>query len=655
MQSTAMPHKLILSLLIAVVLGTGITVLAFTGLFDLVETRFYNPSITKSLIRETVRDMEEIQHLLSDLHDRFAGSLHEPPVRRSFLPEQRFDDIFERSKTYGILMESIGGFQSVRFVDVAGRRIHFSTYTPDIIRQDDRSIEYRNYTDDGSNLPFESVQVPEGGGSRIILDARRDRIIFSFPFFDSMDVYRGTAIFTVSERAATERLISTGRIKAGDNLTIISAPPGIISGSPETANNAILNAVSSVWNSGLADLVPFDSGVSGISLALVSAKTSQGIFYGRLINDALFAFSPALKTLLLLSSFLTIFLTVFFCLNIRQDPVIVIQSRLHKLQLSLIQQFYEQKGEMDWARWTMELEQRRKGVRAEIKRGINFRRGNYSEPEIDSLIDKSWDELLALAGERHTGSAAADVEKLQALLHRILQSLPAAPPPGVMPPAVAARRAVPTDSVPTGKEQTPIAKKHHNARRHTTSGARGPKQEVSKSCGLLAAASQKRAVIHPAAGGGNPLLILRDDTENTFTVEFMNKVEKMEDQEELEELEEAGELEELVEDGSNNSVAAGSRLSANAIKEIESRIEFADVNPGVEETGESIKADLEIVSPFSSMLSPAEPGPGPEPILQEAGGLPRVNKELLSPRRKTEAGLDQDFKKLVGSVMKQKR
>jgi hypothetical protein len=564
MQSTAMPHKLILSLLIAVVLGTGITVLAFTGLFNLVETRFYNPSITKSLIRETVRDMEEIQHLLSDLHDRFAGSLHELPVRRSFLPGQRFDDIFERSKIYGVLLESIGGFQSVRFVDSMGRRIHFSTYTPDIIHQDDQSIEYRNYADDSSNLPFEAVQVPEGGDSRIILDARRDRIIFSFPFFDSMDVYRGTAIFIVSERALAERMISTGRIKAGDNLTIISTPPGIISGSPETAHNAILNAVSSIWNSGLTDLVPFDSGVSGISLALVSAKTSQGIFYGRLINDALFAFSPALKVLLLLSSFLTVFLAVFFCLNIRQDPMIVIQSRLHKLQISLIQQFYEQKGEMDWARWTMELEQRRKGVRAEIKRGINFRRGNYSEPEIDSLIDKSWDELLALTGERHTSFATIDVEKLQALLQRILQSLPAAPQPGVMPPVVAARRVTSANPLPPGKGQTPDTIKIHNG--YATAG-RQP--EVSKSCGLLAVALQKRAVTE------------------------LEEAEELEELEE-EELEEVAELEELKE-------------------------------------------------------------PEPKAILLEGDGIPHVNNDVLSPGRETEAGLDQHFKELVGSVMKQKQ
>jgi hypothetical protein len=53
-------RKAILSLLISVVLFAGFTVLTYTDLFDLVEARFYNPSVVKAINRELTGDTQTI-------------------------------------------------------------------------------------------------------------------------------------------------------------------------------------------------------------------------------------------------------------------------------------------------------------------------------------------------------------------------------------------------------------------------------------------------------------------------------------------------------------------------------------------------------------------------------------------------------------------
>ncbi|MDR1654762.1 MAG: hypothetical protein LBR96_02095, partial [Treponema sp.] len=129
-------QKAALSLLISVFLFAGFTVLAFSGLFDLVETRFYNPSIVRSLSNEVEKDAETVDSFFGSLTGHFAATLSEPAVQRSFLPNQSGQDILERSRVYGVLMEELGGLQSVRFVDSGGIRIHFSTSPRDIFNQD---------------------------------------------------------------------------------------------------------------------------------------------------------------------------------------------------------------------------------------------------------------------------------------------------------------------------------------------------------------------------------------------------------------------------------------------------------------------------------------------------------------------------------------
>jgi hypothetical protein len=410
--------KPVLVLLISILIFAGIFYLADKELLDFVQTRFYNPSILKSFVRENSRDAELVQGYIFELQDKFAAALNEPAVQSSFLYNQSPDDIYERSRIFGILLESTAGLQSVQFVDSNGIRLHYSTSARDIISRNDGSTAYHSYTDDPLALPYDRVSVSANSSAKFTMDEQSDRIIFSFPFNDSIDVYRGTALYTVSIRALAEKLIAEGRLNVNENIFVTGIPPGILLGSPVTSKVDILNKVTPIWNSGIQDRVTFDSGDSGMKFSLISLRTGQGIFFGRLVNDSLFHIPEIMKNILLLSMFLTFFLTLLFIVNFRPIPVTLVRNRIKRLRESLFDQLYVNKSSQERAKWILELEQRREEIRSELKRDLKL--GQRAENNINGIIDNAWDELLAVI---KTGSEAQveakeidEIEEAEALL-----------------------------------------------------------------------------------------------------------------------------------------------------------------------------------------------------------------------------------------------
>jgi hypothetical protein len=419
--------KPVVVLLITVLIFAGVYFAANAELMDLIQTRFYNPSVEKSYTKENQIDAEIIQSHILELQSKFSLTLNESPVRNSFLYNQSAQDIFERSRIYGILLETTSGLQYVQFIDRNGIRIHYSTSFRDIISQNQSSTSYRNYTEDANALPIDLVSVPENGRAKFTMDSQGERIIFSFPFFDSMNVYHGTALFTVSVRALSERLVADGRIKVSDSVYVIMSPAGVVLGSPESYKEVIFNQIAAVWKedakggAALQSTVTLDAGDSGTNFTLLSLKTNEGLFFGRLVNSSLFTVSKPMKIIFLLSVFLTFYLFLFFLLNFRPSSVTIVKNRLMRLRDSLFEQLYINKSSQDRARWILELEQRREEIRAELKRHV--RMTSRSETIIDANIDRTLDELLAVIksgsglqhgqGEVFAVSAAGAVRKAE--------------------------------------------------------------------------------------------------------------------------------------------------------------------------------------------------------------------------------------------------
>jgi hypothetical protein len=383
-----------LVLIISCLLFAGTFFLLDSEPLDYVRTHFYNPSFVNSIVRENEKAAEIIQNHILELQNKFSATLNEPAVKSSFLYNQTSADIYERSRVFGILVESISGLQAVQFVDSNGVRIHYSTSIRDVISQSSNSATYRNYTDDSRALPYNDISAGENESPKYTMDDSHDRVIFSFPFYDFMDVYRGTALFTLSVRALAERLITEGSLKPTDDVSVIRIPRGIVFGSPNTSKSVILEKISSIWDAGLKEYVTLDAEDAGVKYALISTKTSNDLFFGRIINDSIFSISDSMKSIFQLSMFLTLFLTLYFIINFKPHPVTLVQNRIKTLRSNLFEQLYIKKTGQDRAKWILELEQRRDEIRFELKSRIKIKRN--LENKIDDIINKAWNELLAV-------------------------------------------------------------------------------------------------------------------------------------------------------------------------------------------------------------------------------------------------------------------
>lgn len=632
-------QKAAFSLLISVLLFGIFTALAFTGLFDLIEARFYDPSIKASITRDLTRNAEEIDRFMVETRTRFSETLNVPAIRRSFLPNQGASDIFERSRIYGLLSESLIGFQWVRFIDFGGSRLHFSTYAPDIQSQDRLSVAYRNYNEPG--FPYEEIAVSEKENPKYFFDEKLDRILFSFPFYDSFDVYKGTALFSLSVKALTDRLISDGRIKAGQELSVISDPKGLLSGTISTGQRVLPSQVSSIWKGSFQETARLVSPSSGLSLLLITVKSSQDFLIGRLVDEELFLFPLTMKIILLASFFLTVYLTIFLLFNLRQDSVTIVQNRLKQLQISLIEQFYERKGDVDWARWSRELEQRRDEISLQLKQGVKL--ASADNKDIDVLIDKSWDELLSVMGGRSqfaSKDAGIDEEKLQVILNRILAALPASgaaaafsPQPPISQEAYSpGEAAMDKQSETAGADAEELEELEEIETIEELEEAEPENAELVEEAEAVEEveavedaaedtveaveiledfdAAEETVSIPEPLGVPEPLAAVDvpviDVVEMNLSaaaadevVEAISSAEEVEELEELDDLGEAEELESLEEEKQPPAPPPGPDPSS--IAKLASQIEFSPENE-TESFNEMSLGDFEIVSPFSTML-----------------------------------------------------
>ena len=646
-------HKAAVSLLISAILFGIFALFAFTRLFDILEARFYNPAIIEHATRDLSHNAEVAERFVADMQNLFTEALRTDEVKRIFLARQNESDILTSSNALSNLMEKFSGIQWIRFIDSGGSRLFYSSYGPDIMNQSTRI--YRSYSE--PDLPYERIAVEKDGDPKLIFDGSAERILFSFPAYDSFDVYCGTALFSVSIEPLWNQLINEGRIRTGQDIIVISNPQGLLFESPATGEEAMPSQISTIWSLEEEKTTRLFSAVSGIPLALLSIKTSYNFFVGRLVNEELLFLPFALKIILLLTFFLTIFLIVFLLFNIRKDPIVVIQNRIKELQISLIEQFYENKNEADWTRWIRELEFRKKEVSAQLKWNLNINSESENN-DIDTLISKSWDELLAILGSRRETEITE--EKFKSIL---------------------------TDIVAT----------------HTGSLTRQP----------FTPSPQTTGEISSARGGllSKATAVLKGLDKTNEQEEILEELKEVEDLEELEEADEVETLEELVdvenitEESSIESLSLVDKdMNKDDLALLASEIEFGpDVETEIAED-DSLEGELEIVSPFSSMLSdlsdssesvddtengesgldaisecgiplitkPFDSVSGArkietleitsedepesvtdeEDLIKEREGVPYISGKTTDSAVKTDQSLDRDFKKLVDSVIK---
>jgi hypothetical protein len=317
---------------------------------------------------------------------------------------------------------------------------------------------------------------------------------------------------------------------------------------------------------------------------------------------------------------------------------------------------------VDWNHWRKELEQRRRELHVELKRGLKTKTGDKPQrgdtAEIDALIDKSWDETLAfIGGERKAG---IDEEKLKNFLDQYLLTKS----PG-------GREKI--EELEEEIEELVVDEPEESGESDEIEELAVDKQEKLENLEEIEALEAPEAMEEIIELAEPEELEEPDETENLEIA----KPKKLEEPEEMEELEELGEPEKI--DNIENQKETAELIPEEDLDELLAFDEDAPEQPSDQGsateglmTSEAKQLNMYFVKPllsvpFSTALNtevevlavqdvdddaiPELSSEEANTVIAKRNGVPYINESILNPDKETTKKLDGNFKRLVESVL----
>lgn len=463
-------QKTAVSLLISVVLFAAFVVAAFTGLFSVIDARFYEPGKISQIQKHLDTVSENFNEYIETLESRFGkneNSFLKQTCVQSYIENQPSDEVVrERSKLSGDLFSQTPGLLGMRLIDKNGSSVHFSTFSSDVLNRTSEIVSYKNYTDaitltGEKEIPFEKISSPDSYGTngvvcKTVFDGRDNRIILSFPYYDSYKAYRGTFVFYVNANDFNRVLLSKKIITFGDTGSLVSGlnfeeekketeyKSGFVFGIPAIGKKIFEQEILSRWEKGLfaPEKIVYKSSEDSFAIqeydaaienkksdnnywVLVSSTKTDFGYIGGIYPDEMFAMPDAVKILLLICIFVTLFLVVFLAVNLKQDDMVVIRERIRRLQLGIVSEYLKKKENVDWQVVSGKIAERRQDVTLEIIRSLG-RKAKKHDKEVNELINRSWDELLAAMSvqvrKENNENGLTNAAEIKSMLEELLSS-----------------------------------------------------------------------------------------------------------------------------------------------------------------------------------------------------------------------------------------
>ena len=463
-------QKTAVSLLISVVLFAAFVVAAFTGLFSVIDARFYEPGKISQIQKHLDTVSENFNEYIETLESRFGkneNSFLKQTCVQSYIENQPSDEVVrERSKLSGDLFSQTPGLLGMRLIDKNGSSVHFSTFSSDVLNRTSEIVSYKNYTDaitltGEKEIPFDKISSPDSYGTngvvcKTVFDGRDNRIILSFPYYDSYKAYRGTFVFYVNANDFNRVLLSKKIITFGDTGSLVSGlnfeeekketeyKSGFVFGIPAIGKKIFEQEILSRWEKGLfaPEKIVYKSSEDSFAIqeydaaienkksdnnywVLVSSTKTDFGYIGGIYPDEMFAMPDAVKILLLICIFVTLFLVVFLAVNLKQDDMVVIRERIRRLQLGIVSEYLKKKENVDWQVVSGKIAERRQDVTLEIIRSLG-RKAKKHDKEVNELINRSWDELLAAMSvqvrKENNENGLTNAAEIKSMLEELLSS-----------------------------------------------------------------------------------------------------------------------------------------------------------------------------------------------------------------------------------------
>ena len=188
--------RLALSLLVSSVLFTGLTMVSFGHLFNWLEAEFYAPRIVLDYQKQLVQDATALQVWKNQTQKAFKELIGDKEFLGSFNPTLNREEILARNQVVQNFLDQFRPGASLRLVDDAVDRIHYSSLETDILNRGRNSITYKRLIDFPEPNPWNHLKDQLKIQPVVCLYDNQDRqFIFTQPWTDTKSQISGYFIF----------------------------------------------------------------------------------------------------------------------------------------------------------------------------------------------------------------------------------------------------------------------------------------------------------------------------------------------------------------------------------------------------------------------------------------------------------------------------
>ena len=409
-------QKIALSFLMTLVLFAGFLLTFNSYLFDFLEAKFYS----QARILEKTEELNQISqgyneyftNFLSSINDNYNSWKNLESVRSFYEPNPSEVNVAGRRIANERLFRLYTALSGIRLIDKNGRNVHYSSFDDtDILKQSGISKIYKNYPDickDSDEILFENFEkLSDEINSRILFDDKKNRLIICEPFFYSGNIFSGYALFYFDFLNLQKELIEKEYLEKNYSLSLFSdneLSGGIADGILNSEKEKFKEPLLKIWENQTKKtesqtVVPekifkldLDENNEDFLVVLTNSCDSK-INVSGVYNSIFFEIPKDLQFVIYLCIFISLFLILFLIFSFKRDSMTVLNKKVKKLQLEIMQDCLEKGEKIKLDGVFQKLSERRNEISTEILKSLKIRSKKQSQ-EIENLLEKNWDEIF---------------------------------------------------------------------------------------------------------------------------------------------------------------------------------------------------------------------------------------------------------------------
>lgn len=437
-------QKVALSFLAALICFAGFVFFAQTNLMSTIETKFY----AQSKIAQRQEQLDKlsnscnnyISNILKKIETDSSSYLNSPAVKSYANQNPSEKDEVTRRNLTSTLFDTIEGLDGIRLIEGNGRNVHFSTYDTDVLKVDGLVKQYKNYPDLQEELgELESEMILTDSNNpkhKIIFDSKQNRIIVSFPFYITEQTTFGSLVCYFNIYDFEQILVNSNLLPLGESFDLLTDDDGtgygFACGIPGDGKADFTKAIINSWkiasgkadgkNKGPENLISQSNGTNWV---LLNSSNNTYFNVGWVFKANLFELPKELIYIIYVSVFVTLLLIFLLIFSLKKDYLIKVKQRIKKVQLGIINEYLENKQQIEWDQIARQLEYRKEELSLEIKKSVGGKNKKY-EKIIDVYLEQSWSEIINIINSQNnnqkSGLSGASIEEIRRVMEEVLQT-----------------------------------------------------------------------------------------------------------------------------------------------------------------------------------------------------------------------------------------